>query len=516
VTHDPVLSEAGGLIALNSSGKAFSQNSTQYNYGTQQMYGIVGGWHDAADFDMREYHIPMVRQLACAYCVCPENFAPNQLDLPESGNGIPDILNEAMWGGRLWLNSQEPDGGIHGWFETKAHESSWPWESEMKYFCCAPSMRHSMAWAASAAALARALRIAGERSDSEEAKKKMKELEKVYTDSATSAFAYATKELHDLYMKDPDNEREPSSYFEAIGKTWAWKEWISVFQTENEPTSGFKTPYGTDMFQAACALYALTKEKRYRDFINQDTVSAHMGYFNDTYALNTTNEVAWELITVLKDEFPEYVDQIKDKYKSYSDTWIAMQEQHPYRWFTFNPGHKYIMNEQWGSAHPDCRCGVVLATWLLTKDEKYRDAVIAAFDQVYGCNNLGRTWIVGSGEVYPAKHLDSWLPRNSMRNDYWSSRPGVSPYYIGHNELPDAKMRSMYIGLRFEGRDDQACPAINCHAIPQYIENIVGTSYDNYYFDRVPYQPAAQLYGSQWVHVAAFEYTVWETMCRKA
>jgi hypothetical protein len=97
---------------------------------------------------------------------------------------------------------------------------------------------------------------------------------------------------------------------------------------------------------------------------------------------------------------------------SYADEWIGYQNKHPYRWFWLNPGHKYVMNCRWGSAHPDCRAGGLVAAWLATGNEKYRDALISAFDYVYGCNNLGRSWVAGSGTVFHVKHLDSWLPRN--------------------------------------------------------------------------------------------------------
>ena len=150
----------------------------------------------------------------------------------------------------------------------------------------------------------------------------MMNLSKIYTDSACAAFSYATKELYDLYMKNPDSERDPSSYFKSQNKTWAWIEWCSVFNTENVPSSGFKTPYGTDLFKGACALYALTKEERYKKYINDDTVAAHIKFFSDYMMTNTTDEVAWELITCLKDEFPEYAEQIKAKYVDYSDYWI--------------------------------------------------------------------------------------------------------------------------------------------------------------------------------------------------
>jgi hypothetical protein len=90
-------------------------------------------------------------------------------------------------------------------------------------------------------------------------------------------------------------------------------------------------------------------------------------------------------------------------------------------------------------------------------------------------------------------------------------------YYMGHNEQPDYKIRKGFVGLQFEGRGDQQCPPIDCNAFPAMVkQSIGGTAFDTWYFKRTPYTSAAHLHGSEDLHVAAFEYTVWETISRKA
>ena len=56
-----------------------------------------GGYHDAADFDVFTYHLRSTAQVLSAYEFAPECFKDNDLNLPESGNGIPDLLDEADW-----------------------------------------------------------------------------------------------------------------------------------------------------------------------------------------------------------------------------------------------------------------------------------------------------------------------------------------------------------------------------------------------------------------------------------
>lgn len=71
-----------------------------------------GGYHDAADFDCFTYHLRATAQNLDAYAMAPARFPDGDLNLPESGNGIPDLLDEAEWGLRFWREHQRPDGGV--------------------------------------------------------------------------------------------------------------------------------------------------------------------------------------------------------------------------------------------------------------------------------------------------------------------------------------------------------------------------------------------------------------------
>ena len=78
-----------------------------------------GGWHDAGDYDRRGVHIAVVDQLLTIYEIVPEHFTDGQLNIPESGNGVPDILDEAAWGLQWFERMQDPeDGGVHYRIET--------------------------------------------------------------------------------------------------------------------------------------------------------------------------------------------------------------------------------------------------------------------------------------------------------------------------------------------------------------------------------------------------------------
>ncbi len=74
---------------------------------------VSGGWHDAGDFG--RYVVPgavTVSMLLLAYELFPQ-VRWDDLGIPESGNGIPDLLDEAKWELDWMLKMQGRDGGVH-------------------------------------------------------------------------------------------------------------------------------------------------------------------------------------------------------------------------------------------------------------------------------------------------------------------------------------------------------------------------------------------------------------------
>lgn len=95
-----------------------------------EMHDIAGGYHDAGDFDRRVYHTIIPLLMLNYYETFQDHFIDNQYNIPESGNGIPDFLDETMWGVLIWENLQlDADncndaslyGGVMGGTETNGH-----------------------------------------------------------------------------------------------------------------------------------------------------------------------------------------------------------------------------------------------------------------------------------------------------------------------------------------------------------------------------------------------------------
>lgn len=79
--------------------------------GAAVLDNFSGGYHDAADFDRRPMHTIIPLLMLTYFDAFPDHFIDGQYNIPESGNGIPDFLDEALWGLKVWENLQITDSG---------------------------------------------------------------------------------------------------------------------------------------------------------------------------------------------------------------------------------------------------------------------------------------------------------------------------------------------------------------------------------------------------------------------
>ncbi len=73
----------------------------------------VGGWHDAGDYGRYVVTTGIsAGTLLWTWEIYGKKIKNISLRIPESGNGTPDILNEARWGLEWMLKMQDTDGGV--------------------------------------------------------------------------------------------------------------------------------------------------------------------------------------------------------------------------------------------------------------------------------------------------------------------------------------------------------------------------------------------------------------------
>lgn len=112
-----------------------------------------GGWHDAGDFDRRIQNLWAAQRLLGLAELRPRFVERVGLSIPESGNNLPDTVDEALWTVDLFKRLQKADGGVPGGIESSGHprlgESSWTESQDL--FVYAPDPWSSYTYAATAA-----------------------------------------------------------------------------------------------------------------------------------------------------------------------------------------------------------------------------------------------------------------------------------------------------------------------------------------------------------------------------
>jgi endoglucanase len=88
-----------------------------------------GGYFDAGDWDRGVVHLVATRKKLELLEMFPDYLADLELNIPESGNDLPDLLDEALWNIDCYRRMQTPEGGIRGGIESEEHpaadETSW-------------------------------------------------------------------------------------------------------------------------------------------------------------------------------------------------------------------------------------------------------------------------------------------------------------------------------------------------------------------------------------------------------
>jgi endoglucanase len=157
VVHQSTASEAEVATAFENGQDGFAQLTDQ---GTDEAVdGAWGGHFDAGDWDRRIYHLSYLRSALDLVEMYPDTWADLDLGIPESGDAIPDIIDEGLWDLDFYVRLQSADGGVRGGVESSEHpqgaETSWTQTQEV--FAYAPDARSSYMFAGVAAETARVL-----------------------------------------------------------------------------------------------------------------------------------------------------------------------------------------------------------------------------------------------------------------------------------------------------------------------------------------------------------------------
>lgn len=105
---EPLLQEQAGDFAHDTCHAGLATV-----FGTETKIDVSGGWHDAGDYG--RYVVPGAKTIAdllLAYAAKPEKFT-DDTGMPESNNGVSDILDEVRYELEWLLKMQETTGGVY-------------------------------------------------------------------------------------------------------------------------------------------------------------------------------------------------------------------------------------------------------------------------------------------------------------------------------------------------------------------------------------------------------------------
>jgi len=324
---------------------------------------LRGGWFDAGDYNKYvNFTLAPISDLLTAYRMNP-GIWPDNWNIPESGNGIPDLLDEVKWELDWLLRMQNPDGSVLSKVGDSEHASASP-----------PSTEHSQMF------------YGAESTTS--------------TLTAAGDFAQAA----DLYE---------SAGMAAYGRTLraaavaAWN-WAGAHPAVIFTNTGFlsadpevdRDHYAAERDQlrirAAVFLYALTREPVYRSYVesNYEGVAAVFGKWWDVY--HTAVQDALLYFSTLPDVSPPVATKIREAKQisigrdDYLGAWTSGRD--PYRAFLVDDCY------HWGSNAPKSNAGLLFAEHAGYRVDPagaavYRRAAAGYLHYLHGVNPLAMVYL---------------------------------------------------------------------------------------------------------------------------
>ncbi len=385
-----------------------------------EKFEIWGGWHDAADYDRRNSHHIPVWDLLLLYQINPSAFSDSQLNIPESGNRIPDILDEARYGIDIWKRAQKADGSVTGRIEAISHPQhrGMPDKDTDSYYKSLEDRQSTMYYAASAAMFARLV------------KPFSKELSDEYAASAEKAWNWAS---------DPKNSKDGFSIDVKLKKNGE-KEASPIKLVLKEKEEDF-------YFQGLCAainLLEISGKQTYADAIDSK-YGPHAVRFFKSWP-NWTYFYA-PIFLLAKSENPLISDKLKDGAKkeilTIADEAIANTVRTPYR-----HAWREKKSRKWGGALAPTYARYLILAYFLSGDPKYKASALTNIDFHLGCNPLGMSQTTGIGKSYVCSVQD----QESRRDGIADPVPGITTY--GIITIPYGTMKNVY-QMEIPGIDDE-------------------------------------------------------------
>lgn len=326
------------------------------------------GWYDAGDYNKYIVNSGITTgTLLSAYEDFPEFFRKFSLNIPESNNKAPDILDEIIWNLRWMLAMQDPhDGGVYNKLTTANFEGMvMPDKATAKRYVIQKGTAAALDFAAVTAQASRIL----------------KKFNNVFPGLSDSCLI-AAKKAWAWAQKNPDmsyNQREVNNNFDPDINTGGYGD----------------RNFSDEFIWAACELYVTTGDENYYKSIailpadKLSIPSWNQVKLLGFYTLLRSKEV---LTPAAKKDLPEVekaVIEFVDGWSKQTSVYNTVMGQ------TERDFH-------WGSNSLAANQGIaLLQAYRLTKNKKYINLALSNLDYLMGKNGTGYSFITGFGSKTP-------------------------------------------------------------------------------------------------------------------
>ena len=331
-----------------------------------------GGYMDAGDWDRRIQHLLSSLYLLDLIEHAGGYMSTVSLNIPESNNDLPDLVDEALFNLDCYRRMQTPEGGIRGGIESQEHpklgETSW--QESLTIMAYEPGSWSSFYYAGVAAKAAFVLKSLGH--DDKAA---------AYEQSAIRAMGWA----EDDYSKR--GNRPPSYTINGV-KIDRMDDHTDVRDMRN---------------YAAAELFRLTGDPRWHEVFVETTMLNKPDAILYLWQSHEQRHGAWAYVNIKRSGVdPKLQGYCRDAILRDARDRINTQSKTAFRW----------TKNDWA---PPTACLSVsdsinlVRAHIITGDEKYLRAIVLACQMGAGANPLNLCYTTHVGQRWPMNplHLDS-------------------------------------------------------------------------------------------------------------
>jgi endoglucanase len=365
---------------------------------------VSGGWYDAGDYNKyTSWTANYIVELMKAYLENPYVWT-DDYNIPESGNGVPDLLDEAKWGIDHLLRLQQEDGSVLS-IVGESHASP-PSAAKGPSFYGPPNTSAALNTAAALAISSKVFRSIN-----------MNEYADTLLKKALKAWNWAEKNPNVLFN---NNHRDYNSIGLGAGR-------MEI------------SDYGRKMIklEAACFLFEVTADKKFRDYFDENWMNARMVTRNTSTPFDSEDQDALLYYTKLETGTKSIQDQIR---KIYQNTIISGEDNMPAYINLKDPYFAYIRSYTWGSNSTKSSQGNMYYNIIYYDIDKKldpvaTDAALTYIHYIHGVNPLNMVYLSNmyafGGENCVNEFYHSWFCNGSEKWDrVGESVYGPAPGYL--------------------------------------------------------------------------------------